>query len=374
MPFLFNGYPVQRARITVPQHLVWTGQVTVAGVLDVAVGAAVTLVLGDTTFQGYVVAGGTFEGANESTYTVAGGSAGWTRPVIARGYNVPAGVQLGTVAALLAAEAGEQIDLGGVAGILGDHWERPAGPASSALSALFPLATGGWRVDPDGFARPGVRPPAPVPASVQLAVEDYSAARRWARIGLPDNTVSAVLPGAIITAGNLTTPIVVGETTIDATSERVNVEVLGEGGLVELFAAIVAAYLPPPMLTGIWTYQVTEADQGTLNLRALASAAGLPPVLACAKVFGVPGVTVTLAPGALVFVTFVDGSPAKPRVVEYDPSVPPLAVNIGGAGAVALVKDPALQTWVGKLISLFAGIGITVPVLTGEATTILKGV
>jgi hypothetical protein len=344
MPYTLNGQPLQRATLNVPRHGVWEGsEVAVAGELDLAEGSAVEIVVGDTTFKGFVVTGGTFAGASESTYTVAGGAAGWAAAVPSKGYNVPAGVSLATVAAQLAVAAGELLDLGGVGGTLGDHWTRPAGPASVALSALFPLEAGGWRVDPDGYARPGVRPPAPVPASVQLAVEDYQAGRRWARIGLPGDEVSALLPGAIVTAPNLSTPIVVGETTIKASADAVVVEVLGEGGLVELFVGLVEAITARSRIFNtLWTYKVADADNGAPNLKAMASAPGLPPILSCAKVPGVAGVTLTLSPGALVLVAFRDGSPAQPVIVGYLPppssgSGPGTPQSISATAAVSIL-------------------------------------
>lgn len=383
MPFLLNNSPIQRAVLTMERLAVWEAIVTVAGVLDLADGAAVQLLLGDVTFNGHVVpgAGGTFEGGAESTYTLAGGTAGWSKVVPARGYNVASGVLLASVAAQLAADAGELLDLGGLTTVLGDHWERPTCPASVALSALFPLAAGGWRIDPDGFARPGPRPPAPLPASVRLVVEDYRASERWARLSLPDDAISAVLPGAILTAGNLTTPLVVSTTTIRASLESVTVEVRGEGGLVELLVAIVQALTPSQTFNGLWTYQVADIDTGRPNLRALANVAGLPPVLACDKVPGVPGWTSTLQAGALVLLGFRDGSPARPFVAHYLGGVLPAAValavapggTIAAGGTGALVLDAPLQAWVTALTTACASHGITVPALTGEATTVLQG-
>lgn len=379
MPFLLNAAPIQAAALSMEGLGGWSASVDVAGPLALAVGAPVVLTLGDTDFHGYVITGGEFQGS--TTYALGAGGAGWSKAVAAKGHQDPAGVSLAEVATQLAAEAGEKIDVSTISTILGDHWTRPAGPASVALSALFPLADGGWRTDPDGITRSGARPPAPVPASTQIVVEDQRRADRWALLSLPDDAVSAVLPGAIITAANLVAPIVVRQTTIHVTGEACTVEVLGEGGLVELLVALVQALTPPRVFNGIWTYQVADVDNSRPNLRALSAVAGLPATLACDKIPGVPGWTSTLAANALVLIGFRDGSPARPYVAGYLPGVLPqalaLAVAPGGTiqagGSFSLVKDAQLQTWVAALTTAAAHVGLTVPALTGEATTVLKG-
>jgi hypothetical protein len=387
MPLLLNATPLQKARVTVPRHGVWEGVVTTTGTLDLALGAAVTLTLGDLTLSGYVADGGTFPGASESTYVLAGGAAGWTATVPAKGHQVPTsvslpgggGVKLVDVVAALAADAGETFDLSQLSpsATLGDHWQRPAGVASVALSALFPLAAGGWRVDPDGQTRPGPRPHAPLPRDLELAVEDADPARRWARVGVKDDRLSALLPGAVLVAPNLAAPLVVGELQIRGAADRIEAEVLGEGGLVEMLASLVLAIVPPAPLSGEYRYQVAGADAGAPNLTALVP--GCPPTLACAKVYGVPGVTATLAPGSVVLVSFLDGSPARPMVTGYVNGTPQAlsldaATTItAGAGGAPLVKDGPLQAWIAALASACAPHGITVPALTGEATTKLLG-
>jgi hypothetical protein len=387
--FSLNGTPLQRARVTVPRHGVWEGTCATAGVLDLAVGSAVSLVLGDLTMAGYVVAGGTFAGATESTYTLAGGAAGWTSSIPAWSLSSPTGVRLIDVAQRLAADAGEQFDLSSISSltILGDHWQRPAGVASAALSQLFPLASGGWRVDPDGVTRVGPRPPAALPADLLFAVEDSPRDRRWARIGISDDRVSAFLPGTIITtasAPNISAPIVVGDLTIRADVDRVVVEVLGEGGLVEMIAALVQAFIPPPMLLGEYRYQV-DSDSGAANLRAVSNAAGLPTVLACAKVFGVPGVTATLAAGATVRVRFADGNAARPEVVGFESSPAPTILGVAGAtsttlggaagsGAALALAQPLMSWIAGTLLPALSAHGITVAAPTGVATTNALGV
>jgi len=336
MPFAINGQPIQSARLTVPRREVWEGEVAVAGPLELPAGAPVALLLGDTTFQGFVVAGGTFLGGGESTYTIAGGSAGWSRKVLPRIYSVPAGVHLAVVAAQLAADAGERLDLGGFDLVLGDHWVRPASTASVALSALIPDELG-WRVDPDGVTRIGPRPPAAVPPALPLTVEDYEAGQRWARVALPGDNVSALLPGAILAAPNLAAPILVRETTIRASSDSVTVEVLGEQGLAEMLAALVHALTTQARIfNGEWLYQVVDDATGRANLAAVSIVAGLPPVLAADKIPGIPGATSTLAPGALVALGFIAGDPGRPFVSRYLGGVLPVSVVLDAATTISL--------------------------------------
>ena len=381
MPFTLatstTTVPVQRAWGTVPRHCGWSFNVTLAGPLDLAAGTQVVLTLGDTAFAGYVVTGGPFAGADEYTYLIGAGVGGWTKAVAAKSYQGSGGaVSLLAVATALAAEAGEQL-AGVVDAPLGDHWQRPAGPASLALSALFPLGAGGWRIDPSGIASPGVRPPAPVPVGTMVVVTGYVAAERRARIALQDDAISSVLPGAIVTAGNLASPIVVSEATIRASMDAVVVDVLGEGGIVEMLAALVQALTPAAMLAGPWTYAVVDdAGAGRPNLRALNAVAGLPPVLACAEVFGLPGVSAQLATGALVLVGFRDGSPTAPFVLGFLPGVTPatLALDAGSvtigasAAAVNLGGATAPVIRVGDVITVGTQTGAVV--LTGAPSRV----
>lgn len=378
MTFTLNGAPIQHAKLTMHRHGLWTGDVTVAGPLTIAVGAAVELVLGDTTFSGSVVpAGGTF--VDEASFAIVAGR-GWSKVVKERSYSVAGGVRLADVATKLATDAGEQLDVTGADRALGDHWTRPAGPASLALWDLFPLERGGWRADPDGVARPGVRPPAPLPAGVELVVEDHKPEARWARVSLPGDQLSAVLPGAILTGPTLKTPLVVGETTIYASADSVTAELLGEGGALELFAALVMALTPSRTFNGVWTYQVGD-DTGRPNLRALASTEGLPAQLQIDNVPGVAGVTSQLQPGALVLVGFRDGHPGRPYIAGYLGGVLPLSVAIdavnevrlGGAGAGVLAKGTASDLNFSALWTAVTTLGGSLPARLETKCTKARG-
>lgn len=386
MPFTLQGVALQRARITVPRHQVWEGEVAAVGELDIAVGSAVSLVLGDLTLSGYVVAGGTFPGASESTYTLAGGAAGWTKAVQARPYSVPGGVRLADVVAQLATDAGELFDLTQISASaqVGAHWQRQAGPASVALSELFPLDTGGWRIDPDGYARPGPRPPAPLPPDMvggrDFVVEDAPRGKRWARLSIGTDRVSPFLPGAIVTAPTLGAPIVVGELTIRAAMDSVTVEVLGEAGMLEMFAGLVQAVAPRPALSGLYRYQVSGTDPGAPTLTPVDAKLGLPPVLACSKVYGLPGVTATLALGTVAVVAFLDGSPSLPVAVAYL-SGQPSSVTIDasnlislGVGGGPLTLSGPLITWAALVNGGLAAAGHAVAPLGDCATTKAMGV
>lgn len=380
MTHSINGVPLRRTRIRMGRHGLWSGEVAPAGPLVLASGDAVELVTGDTTWRGTVVpgAGGTW--IDEASYTITAGK-GWSAVIPERGYSIPAGVRLSAVAAHLAAAAGEQLDVTGADRVLGDHWTRPAGPASLALSDLFPLSGGGYRVDPDGIARPGARPPAPIPAGLELALEAYEPARRWARVSLPGDQVSALLPGAVLTGPTLLAPLVVGESTITVSADSVSVELLGEGGALELFAALVQALTPSRIYNGLWTYQVADADTGRPNLQALATVAGLPAQLATDKVPGLAGVDMTLAPGALVLVAFRDGDPAKPILVGFLGGTLPLALSLTtqGTGPIMIGGDVPAASGpdVASALAVLAGaintLGGSVPTSFNVSFTKLKG-
>jgi hypothetical protein len=205
------------------------------------------------------------------------------------------------------------------------------------------------------MARPGVRPPTPLPRDLELVVEDADPARRLARVSVKDDRLSALLPGAVLVAPNLAGPIVVGEVAFRGTADAIWAEVLGVGGMVEMLAALVLAIVPPAPLAGEYRYQVADADMGAPNLTALVH--GCPPALSCAKVYGLPGVTAALSPGSVVLVSFQDGNPARPCVSGYV-SGTPISASLSASSALDL-EAPAIKLGGVQPVVLDNGGGLT---------------
>jgi hypothetical protein len=190
-----------------------------------ATGARVTLTLGGLVLAGTVRRGGTF--VSSTGILVVGGADGWARTLGPRApYRADNGVRLSTVAADLAADAGERVALEpGVERVLGYAWTRGAGVASGALDAL---SAGLWWVAPGGETRVGPRPAASaVPGATVYSVEACEPERGWARLSCPDDALGAFLPGVAVPLGEGAGTMAVEAVDVAVDPGRVVVELRG---------------------------------------------------------------------------------------------------------------------------------------------------
>lgn len=148
-----NGRRLTDLELHVPPAGGWLGTGHLESGASLAAGAA-TLVLGDLTLVGAVLAGrGGTDSPDRPSFVIAGG-AGWRTPLPAPGgtYESPSGVRLRTVLVDLARAAGEaydtppEVSLGGAYG-----WDAGT-PVDAVLADLFArgAVAAPWRAQPNG--------------------------------------------------------------------------------------------------------------------------------------------------------------------------------------------------------------------------------
>lgn len=332
MAFKLNDAPIQHATVRVPAYGAWTATVAVAGPLVLAEGARATLIVGDLTLIGTVSAGGTY--AEQATYQIVGGNAKWSALVLAFTHRSDLGVTVAEAAAALCSAAGELgvVLEAGAERPLGYAWLRRGGLASDALAELVGSS---WWVAVDGVTHLGPRPSTSIqPANVNVLA--YEVALRRATVALTDDALAQLQPGVAVTLPGLPAPLQIGGVTIRVEAEAVTVDLLGERPVSELLSALLAARrgAATPQL-----YQVTDDAQGRTSARpAGPSSPVLPDEVWIDHAPGVPGMTAQLAPGAMVLVAFLDGSPGAPRVVGYLPGALPLALALDAVNGVQIGK------------------------------------
>jgi hypothetical protein len=156
------------------------------------------------------------------------------------------------------------------------------------------------------------------------------------------------------------------------------------------FARLMREAFPWIGYAGTYEYEVFAANPPLYDLRPTRSVAGLPafggalPDLPPTAVKpGVPGVTSTLAVGALVLVTFVNCDAAKPVIIAVsgpgESVFKPTALAIGADGTIS-IGDSTHQLLLGLGdaivmrhgdLAQFDGTGAIVAGPTGTLTTVL---
>ena len=339
MSFTLQGSPLQSAIVRIQRFGVPSADVSTVDVLDLAVGTRVTLAVGDLSLTMSVASGGTFAG--RSSYTLLGGAGKWSVPVPRKGHRSDQGITVTEVARDLATDADEigVVIEPGAERPLGYAWERRAGVASDALDQLVGDA---WWIASDGMTHVGARSSRAI-SPPTLTVQHYDPATRRATVALEDDACAQLLPGAVLTASGLPAPLDVGGCVLRVEGGTLEVDLTGERPPSELLAAVVRLLLGREKGAAPQLYQVDSDGQGRTTAHAAGpSAASLPDQLGIDRCYGVPGVTADLAPGALVAVVCLDGSPGSPRVALYLPGTDPVTVKITASTSLAFVA-PAVS-------------------------------
>ncbi len=144
------------ASVRMPPRGLWSAQVHLEDDTDLAVGARVTLEIGDLALDGAIARGGPF--AQTAAYLVRAGRGGWGKVVKARSYS-SSRVMLSKVLTDLAFDCGEEWTPGFGPGFqdrpVGQHHWRREEVASLVLGKLLGRA---WYVADDGRTVAGDRP------------------------------------------------------------------------------------------------------------------------------------------------------------------------------------------------------------------------
>lgn len=328
--FALNGHACTAGVLTIPGVGLWYAALDVAG--EVALEGAVTLAVLDTTWSGFVIAGGVVDG--RSRYRVVAGAGGWGADLPPRAYANDAGLTIARIVADAASEAGEPAPVNAPATTLGPHFTRPALPASFVLNMLAPRA---WYAQADGVVAFGTRPS--LPAS-SLPVVARNPAARSVTVALTD-AAGGLLPGTTTEYG--TAADVEIELGADGLRARLYAAPAAASRRAQALARLLDAHDPGARFRGVFEYRVVTQSGERLNLQPVRSRASLPDLARVPVRAGVPGVKALHAPGSQVLVAFLEGDPSRPVVVGFDspeqPGWQPLQFEIGGPVTLGVARQ-----------------------------------
>ncbi|HEY3499764.1 MAG TPA: hypothetical protein VGK73_33965 [Polyangiaceae bacterium] len=334
MTFSLNGHACISGRVDIPGVGLWYASVDLAG--EVELEGAVTLTVLDTTWSGFVIAGGPVDG--RSRYRLVAGAGGWGRDLPSRAYANDAGLPLARILADAATEAGEPAPASPPATILGPHYVRPVQPAAFVLNALAPR---GWYARADGVVELATRPAGPFP---KAPVVERNPAARVIELALTDSATD-VLPGIQTEYG----PVSDAELEFGADGVRARLYAAPTPGRrAQAYARIVAASDPGARFRGVFEYRIVSQVGDRLNLQPVRTRASMPDLARVPVRMGVPGVRAQHALGSQVLVVFLDADPSRPVVLGFDspeqPGWHPLFLELGGPGPLGVARqtDPVI--------------------------------
>lgn len=365
----------------------WTGAWIADCDLDADTAASVpsgpvTLSVGGQSLQGTVDARGSGSFGGKASVRVVAGAAAWDMPVARQDWQNDTGVLSTTVYQATASQVGETVnDLAPAQ--LGNHFVRPAGPASEVFGALP------WWVDFTGVTNVGTRPAATADAS--LLVRDFEPTVQ--RVVFSCDTL--VLPNTTLSDARFNGASYVVRDVEHVFDEQGNVGSAWCSGAPapRLFGALgnmIKAVAGLALLRGA-RYKLVQYNGTRLELQAVNPTEGLPDLVPVYSWAGVPGFSAQMQPGAVVFVVFDFTTPGQPQPIlcaydqtglpvkasydaqaELDLGPSALAVNIaGGSAGYAACAAPivtflgALQTWSVAVAGALSSAGF--PIATAQA-------
>lgn len=335
-----NGEPVDRVRISMPRVGAWHAEVrTTSDTEIVSDASSATLVIDGVTFVGTLVRGGVW--GSRWTGKIVGGAGGLSLSLPAKFYS--SGPSIKTIVADILREAGETLSSSAdstITATILPKWQRIAGPASRALTAICDSAGASWRVLGDGTIWIGVDTFPTATVTHTLLDEDWIAGITDIKPDAPDLTPGVTFEGHrlsyvvhLIEGGKIRTEAHQIQPNDSLTSALNGIR--QEASYARMWPADV----------------VSQHSDGTLELKPLdseISGFGLDNVPIR---YGIPGTKATVSSGTRVRVGFDGGDPSRPFAALWDSgSVTLLTLGDGTSDFVALANQVltqlnAIQTW-----------------------------
>lgn len=356
-PLALNGHALHSLALHVGELGAWSAECRLTEAPDTMATAAV-LRVGPAELHGTITESQAFGLALGAR--VVGGAGGWAKMLAHRGYHNDAGLKARMLADDAAREAGETLGTfaPGAERVGADYARRVASAAS-----VLEYAAGGvpWWVDYAGTTHVTARGTSTVPASAYTLL-GYDSVERVAVLAVDD--LGELIPGRVLVDERLPGPMTVRD--IELVSDRgkpLRATVwCGQGpasaGRIAGLLQAVVSRMAGQALHGAYRYRVV-AMRGDLrvDLQAVRASMGLPDLQAVEQWPGLPGAAPTMADGAHVLVSFIDGDARAPVITHYaGPGASgfvPVGVIIGGdAGqpaarqgdSVRVLMPPALFT------------------------------
>lgn len=328
MTVTLNGIAASACTLSIPGTGLWYAGVDLAEAK--ALTGKVELIVLDTIYQGYVVAGGVVDG--RARYRVVAGAGGWGRELAPRAYANDAGITAAKVINDVAGEAGELAPASPPTTTLGRHFNRPRLPASFVLNLIAPRA---WYARADGVVAFGARP---LLTASSLPVVERNPAAQCVTVAIT-NSAAGLLPGIATEYG------AAADVEIEVGADGIRARLYASAATsrrAEAFARLLDAHDPGRRFRGVHEYRVVSQSGERLNLQPVRSRAALADLARVPVRAGVPGVKATHAPGSQVLVAFLDGDPARPAVVGFDdpeqPGWVPIALQLGPTPALGIAR------------------------------------
>lgn len=303
-----NGHSLLEGSVlTTPSRGVWTAPLVVDS--TDTVGPVVELANFDRTLvlRGTALREGMH--ADRRTMLVVGGAGGMQSAVPRKGYQQ---ISVRVVLTDILTAVGETLSASSDAGVLGRmlrHWKRMAGSAERALDALVDHVGATWRVLPDGSVYVGpLEYPAAVDENAAFVRRDDATASFELLVDAPRFLAPCTFEGEKIDT-------VVHELAPKAT--RTTLFFGGRDRMRSLFRQLVAKSLPAIDYLGSYPCRVVSQNgDGTLDL--VADDARVPNSSKVKIRYGIPGVTVKVAGGAKVLLSFEGGDPERPVAALWE--------------------------------------------------------
>lgn len=332
MAVSLNGKGILRANITEPRIAAWTAMVEVDS--ESPISGRVALDIDGESFSGTVVQ----SDVDHSRWKglVVGGGGGLHKILGARYYVEPT---VGMVLADICREAGEALDPSISPAITAralPRWSRLQGEAHTQLRQVADELELDWRMTRLGLVWLGQETWLPVVADtldqhyepdLRLVVVVYK--------GQSDRPV--VRPGVSLDGRNVERTVT--EVSPDGLSQQVYFdETKGPTGLLAVALQKAKEYLLPKLLLSR-TYGVkmisSSGNEATLLADDVDIAGKWKGLDRVAMVFGLPGVSVMLAPGARGRLWWDAGRPSRPRTGQWDAQAPvqQITITLTGIGA-----------------------------------------
>ncbi len=359
-----NGVRVAAASLTMPETGVWYADLT----LDLDVGQSaptgrVALMLADSPCVCTVDDAWSGAFGENTTVRVRGGGGGWGKEVAAQHYHNDGGVLLSSVAVTTGVTAGEVVTVLEDA-VLGTDFVRAKERASRVLDGVS------WWVGLDGVTRIGKRVEAPIQPALGAEVLEYDPASQIVTLAAD----GLVEPGAVLTDSRFGR-LVVRDVEIQISSEgfRVNASV-GKPAGARLLSALrrVALEASGAVWCRSYRYKVVVDAGDRLVLQAVRERPGLPDLLPVSIWHGVPGISAVMLPGAEVLVEFLEGDPAQPIVVAFEPSegagFKPLLLTLDALTLVQVGSTPLPVAHASEVLGSLAAISAALVSIQGAVS------
>lgn len=329
-----NGVTATRFTLRLPLTGGWTAEaeVTTTEVADVT--GRVTVDFAGTQLLGTAKTGGTDKGG-KTTLRIVAGAGGLDAQVEALGYGATFG---SAVLDAILARGGETLDPTSepkflVYGLT--HWVRLAGDVASALRQITEHLGATWRYSLAGLIWVGTDTFPEV--SPTVVIEHEAPTEGWDLVAIES---LGILPGTTFRGRKVSSV----EYTVDSTRCRCRVSYDGKASPeAELLGTYIGRKTAHLEFHGSYDVRVAKQnDDGTVEV--VPDSTRIPGI-SRVPIRGLPGCKVRVSPGARATLRFLDGSPAKPYVSDFEPSKL-VELQLGEGASHHLASGDAALAWV----------------------------